>query len=88
MSLALGCSLTVFSNSSQSMPSSLRLTDSTFGFYIDESSVTDPKEDFHTEVLSLLVQANQLAVCKGEDRAVLRTLSSFIAKRHLFLEKI
>lgn len=64
------------------------LTDSTFGFYIDESSVTDPKEDFHTEVLSLLVQANQLAVCKGEDRAILRTLSSFIAKRHLFLEKI
>ena len=64
------------------------LTDSTFGFYIDGSSITNPQEDFHTEVLALLVQANQLAVCKGEDRAILRTLSSFIAKRHLFLEKI
>ena len=64
------------------------ITDSTYGFYIDKSSVINPKEDFHTEVLSLLVKANELADLNGEDKAMLRTLAMFIAKRHSFLEKI
>lgn len=64
------------------------ITDSTYGFYIDKSSVNNPKEDFHTEVLSLLAKANELADLHGEDKAILRTFAMFIAKRHSFLEKI
>ena len=64
------------------------ITDSTYGFYIDKSSVNNPKEDFHTEVLSLLAKANELADLHGEDKAILRTFAMFIAKRHGFLEKI
>lgn len=64
------------------------ITDSTYGFYIDKSSADNPKEDFHTDILRLLVKANELAVLHGEDKAILRTLAMFIAKRHKFLEKI
>lgn len=64
------------------------ITDATYGFYLDRSSIDNPREDFHTEILSLLLQANELAALHGEDKAMLRTLAMFIAKRHLFLEKI
>ena len=64
------------------------ITDSTYGFYIDKSSVNNPKVDFHAEVLALLVKANELADLHGEDKAILRTLAMFITKRHRFLEKI
>lgn len=64
------------------------ITDSTYGFYLDKSSVNNPKEDFHTRVLMLLLKANKLASLCGADHAVLRSLAMFIAKRHRFLEKI
>ena len=64
------------------------LTDSTYGFYLDKSSINNPKEDFHTEVFSLLVKANELARLHDQDKAVLRSLTMFIAKRHQFLEKV
>ena len=64
------------------------LTDSTYGFYLDKSSINNPKEDFHVEVFSLLVKANELARLHDQDKAVLRSLTMFIAKRHQFLEKI
>ena len=64
------------------------LTDSTYGFYLDKSSINNPKEDFHSEVFALLVKANELARLHDQDKAVLRSLTMFIAKRHQFLEKI
>lgn len=64
------------------------ITDATYGFYLDESSIDNPKEDFHSEVFALLVKANSLAQLGSNDRAVLRTLAAFIAQRHQFLEKI
>lgn len=64
------------------------ITDATYGFYIDKSSVNNPREDFHSELLLLLLKANSLALVKNNDEAVLRTLAIFIAKRHKFLEKI
>ncbi len=64
------------------------ITDATYGFYVNPSSVDNPKEDFHTEVLSLLMKANELACLDGQDRALLRTLAVFISRRHLFLEKM
>lgn len=64
------------------------ITDSTYGFYIHPSSVNNPDEDFHAEILALLIRANEIAYIHEEDRSVLSILSVFIAKRHLFLEKI
>lgn len=64
------------------------ITDATYGFYLDKSSIDNPKKDFNSEILSLLLQANEVASLHGEDKALLRTLSMFIAKRHLFLENI
>lgn len=64
------------------------ITDATYGFYIDKSSVNNPREDFHSELFSLLVKANSLASFGKNDKAVLRTLAVFILKRHKFLEKI
>lgn len=64
------------------------ITDATYGFYLDISSVDNPKEDFHAEVLSLLAEANKLADFTPGDKSVLKPLSVFISKRHKFLEKI
>ena len=64
------------------------ITDATYGFYIHPSSINKPDEDFHAEILALLIRANELAYIHEEDKSVLRVLSVFIAKRHLFLEKI
>lgn len=64
------------------------ITDATYGFYLDKSSVSNPREDFHSELFSLLVKANSLARLDKNDKSVLRTLAVFISKRHKFLEKI
>lgn len=64
------------------------ITDATYGFYLDKSSVDNPREDFHTEVLTLLLKANELATLRDNDKAILRTLAVFVAKRHKFLERI
>jgi hypothetical protein len=50
--------------------------------------VDNPREDFHTEVLTLLLKANELATLRDNDKAILRTLAVFVAKRHKFLERI
>ena len=64
------------------------ITDATYGFYMDPSALTNPKEDFHREVLESLIMCNSLAFLRETDRAVLRSLSAFIEKRHRFLEKM
>ena len=64
------------------------ITDATYGFYLDKSSVNNPREDFHAEVFTLLLKANELATLRDNDKAVLHTLAVFVAKRHKFLEKI
>lgn len=64
------------------------ITDATYGFYLDKSSLVNPKEDYHTEIFSLLVKANELAVLHDNDKALLRTLAVFIDKRHRFLDAI
>lgn len=63
------------------------ITDSTYGFFVDESSLKNPKEDFHSEILSLLIEANKNAFLKEDEPALLRALSVFIDKRHCFLER-
>lgn len=63
------------------------ITDSTYGFFVDESSLKNPKEDFHSEILSLLMEANKNAFLKEDEPALLRALSVFIDKRHYFLER-
>lgn len=63
------------------------ITGSTYGLNINKLSADNPVYDFNTEVLTLLVKANELAALRANDKAILRALSEFIAKRHLFLEK-
>ena len=64
------------------------ITDSTYGFFVDVSSIDNPKEDFHKEVFELLAEANKYAFLKPNEPAILRALAMFIEKRHLFLEKM
>ena len=61
------------------------LTDSTYGFYVNASSVENPQEDFHREVLELLLRCNRMCALSDGEAAVLRPLYAFIEKRHSFL---
>ncbi|MBO5345139.1 MAG: glycosyltransferase [Clostridia bacterium] len=63
------------------------IADATFGFCAQEESVKNEKEDFHTEIFKLLVEANKLAKQGEFDGAITKTLAVFIEKRHLFLEQ-
>ncbi|MCD8290271.1 MAG: glycosyltransferase [Prevotella sp.] len=64
------------------------ITDAAYGFNIEPSSADNPQEDFHTEILALLIKANELAKLNGEDKAVIRSLSVFVDRRHQFLEGV
>ena len=62
------------------------ISDAESSMRFDEQLLQNPLEDCHTEILSLLLQANAL---KANDNcgAVLRSLSALISTRHKILER-
>lgn len=61
-------------------------TDATSDTHLEWTS-TDSSEDYHAEILSLLIELNTKRWDDG-DNSMLKTLSSFIANRHKMMERL